>query len=1144
MDHLNLGEPVTAPSATAPLSTATFSSSIPPPQQPMQAAYTSTSGFETLRSRMSDLALSENCNTAFRTRLANIFGWPSVPQSVVEFPCYLLKSVLLQGYLYLTPHHLSFHAYLPRKDDTILKSGTLSRKSSRGLRWKREYVLLKDGVLSGFASSSDLYFPTHLVDVARAVHVSGDGKEIRVTMQGGKEHVFGADSELGAKEWVKAMQKVVFCAHNPGDAVKIVIPLPNILETESVPASTSSEETEGVVLDDETFLIEEYFFAFFGGWEEAVKMIGESVERSNGGQVNGEDGAGVGERKLRESVRDTTASLGSKAGTPTTLGGDDDSSSSSADDDDDDTEGDAAKTNALPTKKSHTIPLPKFPGMKLLGRTRTGHQGTHTTDPSEPVQHPALQRDVEEAITKGETSSRYGDDLGARREEFVGKHGGGGLGGLLRKGVGKIMGGGGASVSGAVPPMEGRQDGGVGGGGVSDVVEESHKFRSHFALPAAECYITRSIPLYGKLYASDRNLCFRSTLPGTKTRMIVPLRDVETVEPEKGFQVLYSGLVVLIRGHEELFLEFASEEGRDEARRVIEDAVDEALRDRTRSRLTVEEMDQANRDKEEHLFLAERHQKAHDARPPPENEGAGNDVPPIIFDDPGTSFVTFKPEGALRVTCLTIGSRGDVQPYVALCKELLKEGHKPRIASHAEYKDWVEGHGIEFMPVEGDPAELMRICVENGMFTYSFLKEASSKFRDWIDGLLKSAWDACQGSDVLIESPSAMAGFHIAEALGIPYFRAFTMPWTRTRTYPHAFVVPDHKMGGSYNYFTYVMFDNLFWKATAGQVNRWRKRTLNLGSTSWDKMDVQKVPFLYNFSPSVVPPPLDWPEWVKVTGYWFLDDPDSNKKKKWEPPEELTAFIEKARSDGKKLVYIGFGSITVSDPKALTKSVVESVVNADVRCILSKGWSERGGSEEKKDKDEVEVPLPDSMHQIESAPHDWLFPRVDVAVHHGGSGTTGASLRAGIPTVIKPFFGDQFFFANRVEDLGVGIGLKKLNVTQFTKALVEATNDEKMIARAKVLGEQIRSENGCQNAIQAIYRELEYAKSLIKTPQRHHAEGSKQRASKHSLNPFKAINKMLQGVTQTHGSADDDEPDFADATSGRTDVEHQKFSDV
>ena len=335
------------------------------------------------------------------------------------------------------------------------------------------------------------------------------------------------------------------------------------------------------------------------------------------------------------------------------------------------------------------------------------------------------------------------------------------------------------------------------------------------------------------------------------------------------------------------------------------------------------------------------------------------------------------------------------------------------------------------------------------MFTISFLKEASVKFRGWIDELLSSAWKACQDTDVLIESPSAMAGSHIAEALGIPYYRAFTMPWTRTRAYPHAFVVPAHKKGGTYNEMSYYLFDQVFWKAIAGQVNRWRKKELGLRSTDLTKMAPHRVPFLYNFSPKVVPPPLDYSDWVHVTGYWFLDEATD-----WKAPQALLDFISKARSDGKKLVYIGFGSIVVSDPAALTKTVIDSVHKADVRCILSKGWSDRLGNH---DAALPEVPLPPDILQIKSAPHDWLFKQIDAAAHHGGAGTTGASLRAGLPTIIKPFFGDQYFFGTRVEDLGVGICLKKLNVSVFSRALWEATHSQRMISKATLLGEQIRT---------------------------------------------------------------------------------------
>jgi len=285
-------------------------------------------------------------------------------------------------------------------------------------------------------------------------------------------------------------------------------------------------------------------------------------------------------------------------------------------------------------------------------------------------------------------------------------------------------------------------------------------------------------------------------------------------------------------------------------------------------------------------------------------------------------------------------------------------------------------------------------------------------------------------------------------------------------------------MGGSYNYMSYVMFDQVFWRATAGQVNRWRRDYLGIGPTNLDKMMQHKVPFLYNFSPSVVPPPIDWTEWIRVTGYWFLEDADVSSTK-WNPPADLVSFIDKAHAEGRKVVYIGFGSIVVSDPVAMTECVVQAIEKSGVRAILSKGWSDR--FQEKKDlKEELgnNTTVARQIYEIASIPHDWLFARIDAACHHGGAGTTGASLRAGIPTIIKPFFGDQFFWSDRVEALGVGSSIRKLTVESLATALHHATTDIKQIERARLLGETIRSENGVKTAIEAIYRDLEYARTL------------------------------------------------------------------
>ena len=611
-----------------------------------------------------------------------------------------------------------------------------------------------------------------------------------------------------------------------------------------------------------------------------------------------------------------------------------------------------------------------------------------------------------------------------------------------------------------------------------DVAEHEKRFREHFALPPTEklvstfyCWLHKNMPLYGKIYMSSHRFCFRSLWYGTRTRIVIPFRDIINVQKQRGFRWGYPGLVLVIRGYEELFFEFPSPGLRDDCVVTILKSLDTISA--TESVILTDEEQQTAQDAatENELLLAARKDgyALRDVKLP-ENLNQF-EVPAVIGDD-GLSALESKPVTPMRITCLTIGSRGDIQPYIALCKGLIKHGHKPRIATHKEFGDWIQQHGIEFAEVSGDPAELMRLCVENGMFTPSFFYEANSKFRSWLDGLLNTALAACKDSDLIIESPSAMCGIHIAEALEIPYFRAFTMPWTRTRAYPHAFVVPNRKLGGGYNYMTYTFFDNMFWQSIASQINRWRGKALGLGPTSLDKLQQNKVPFLYNFSPSVVVPPLDFSDWIRVTGYWFLDEGTD-----FDPPKALAAFIEKAKDDGMKLVYIGFGSITVADSRLLTQQIVDAVVKADVRCILSKGWSDRF---DKKDATVPEVQLPPSIHQIHSVPHDWLFKQVDAVVHHGGAGTTGASLRAGVPTIVKPFFGDQYFFATRVEDLGVGMYLKKVTAKVLGKALWVATHDARMQAKARAVGEQIRADNGVETAIHAIYGDLDYARSLIK----------------------------------------------------------------
>ena len=1164
--------------------------------------------------------IEEKISSTLAKRLMEIFGFEEPEDVIAEYPCWLLQTLLLQGYLYVTTRHICFYAYLPRKSTIIAKSGYLSKKGKSNPRFHRLWFVLKGDVLSYYANPSEKYFPTGNIDLRYAISASfSDNKEkskdattFTITTNQRTYHL-KADSAPSAKEWVKMLQKVIFRSHNDGDSVKISMPIDNVADIEEASLIEFVQTLKiRVIESDETYAVDEYYFSFFNFGKDAydllrskvhgstaqgipIELLSPAAESDTGSQprkssrvprnsleVSSPSYGGANTPTLHEGVRATLAPIspissgkasprpsgdwgrnsldisrksldlsrevfnhpktdrgrsvsGKRAGSTSRTRGERtvfkaneslDSFVHSVEQGTDSSTAHYSHTDTDPSgsqilKNSEVFPSPTIYRLrdterpKSDRRRRSEESARMNLIPSQIQVHPPSRALTQYNLKGMPRQPSPQSDRG--RPTLKQSNSSPGIKQLvdpLQRATGYIFNRSkrmsnllATESMGYVEKVHGMWQGGrkhysetegiLPDNQIEDYLDDDddgagygERFRAHFALPESEKlqatyfgYLHRVLPLYGKIYISDRRFCFRSLLPGTRTKMILPLRDIENVDKEKGFTFGSAGLVICIRGHEELFFEFRQAEIRDDCAVTLLAKL-ESMKCVDESILLHEDKEQAELAEAEHRLLQEARKESRneqDEEHALEEMHQEDDSQPVFFDDPRASILNFKPTESLRVTCLTIGSRGDVQPYIALCKGLLAEGHKPKIATHAEFEPWIRSHGIEFARVEGDPADLMRICVEFGMFTMQFLREANSKFRGWIDELLISAWQACQDTDLLIESPSAMAGIHIAEALGIPYFRAFTMPWTRTRAYPHAFAVPEKKLGGQYNYLTYIAFDNIFWKATAGQINRWRKKELGLRSTTITELRPNKVPFLYNFSPSVVPPPIDYSDWIRVTGYWFLDEAQA-----YQPPSNLLAFIARARADGKKLVYIGFGSIVVSNSAALTEAVVESVLRADVRCILSKGWSDRLGT---KDPSKPEVPLPPEIHQIKSAPHDWLFQQIDAAAHHGGAGTTGASLRWGLPTIIKPFFGDQFFFGTRVHDLGVGIALKRINVSLFSRALYTATHDERMRLKAKRLGEQIRAEKGVETAIKALYRDMEYAKSLVKKRGAETAEG-------------------------------------------------------
>jgi sterol 3beta-glucosyltransferase len=446
----------------------------------------------------------------------------------------------------------------------------------------------------------------------------------------------------------------------------------------------------------------------------------------------------------------------------------------------------------------------------------------------------------------------------------------------------------------------------------------------------------------------------------------------------------------------------------------------------------------------------------------------------VCHGDRSTAAFRVNYQGAtMRITILTFGSRGDVQPYLALGLGLKAAGHQVCLAAHTPYETWIRSYGIDFAPLQGNPTAQHADPVWQSYHTrksfYTYIRQGTIRFfLPQIPGLLADCWQACQGSDAIISTPAAgIVGFHIAEKLGVPYYNVWTNPGIRTQDFPHPYAAArllwlqkrlPKRLKGSYNRLSYFLVDQLFFQPIAPLIQDWR-RTLHLPPLSAEVgQRMSQVPTLYAYSPAVVPKPADWSDSAHVTGYWFLDRPAQ-----WQPSPALVDFIQ----SGSPPVYIGFGSIIESDPIALTRLVVDGVIRSGQRAVLDVGWANLG------DRD-----LPPQIYKVQSdeAPHSWLFPQMAALIHHGGAGTVAAGLRAGKPTVVVySLITDYYFWGQRIADLGVGVSplfRGNLSADRLACAIHTAVTDTRIQQRAAILGETIRGEDGIQQAVTAFHQHL------------------------------------------------------------------------
>jgi sterol 3beta-glucosyltransferase len=418
----------------------------------------------------------------------------------------------------------------------------------------------------------------------------------------------------------------------------------------------------------------------------------------------------------------------------------------------------------------------------------------------------------------------------------------------------------------------------------------------------------------------------------------------------------------------------------------------------------------------------------------------------------------------MKIFILTVGTRGDVQPYVALGKGLQAAGHTVTICTSASFEPFITEHGLAYAYMNDDiirfiDSEAARKAMDEADNVVSWVKIAvqlTADLKPVYRRMLDEAWTAVQGSDAIIYHPKALGGYHIAEKLGIPGFLSIPFPvYVPTAEFP-AVVFPEWQIGGWYNKLTYTLATRMSQATMGSTVNAWRKEMLHMPKRSslaselvWS--DGQNVPVLHCYSPHVLAQPHDWPQTAVTTGYWFVD-----RQEDWQPPADLVDFI----AAGKPPVYVGFGSISGRNPEKTTRAILDALAQSGQRGILATGWGGLQASD-----------LPDTVFPVKAVPHDWLFPQMAAVVHHGGAGTTAAGFRAGVPTVVCPFFGDQPYWGRRVAALGVGsepVPQKKLTAERLARAIETAVTDPQIRQRAATLGEKIRAEDGVARAVAMI----------------------------------------------------------------------------
>jgi sterol 3beta-glucosyltransferase len=415
----------------------------------------------------------------------------------------------------------------------------------------------------------------------------------------------------------------------------------------------------------------------------------------------------------------------------------------------------------------------------------------------------------------------------------------------------------------------------------------------------------------------------------------------------------------------------------------------------------------------------------------------------------------------MRIVVIAPGSRGDIQPFIALGKGLQGSGHDVRVVTNAEFGPLVHSYGLNCRPIafgveQALQEEATRSTIEGGSVLASFAKLAELARRS-ARQLAEVGIEACKDADIILSGfAGLLIGLSLSEKLHVPLVRAYNVPLTPTGEFPGALVPAAPFLPARIaNRLSHRATRQVVWQAARMAGAKARREVLGLmpapffGPFRADRLSGD--PVLCGWSAHVIPKPTDWNEGIHVTGYWYLDESSD-----WTPPPGLEEFL----SRGPRPIYVGFGSMSHRDPAAATRLVLDAIRMSGQRAVVHSGWGGLSSDD-----------LPEDVFLTGSVPHAWLFPRVAAVVHHGGAGTTAAGFRAGVPSLLVPFHGDQPFWGRLTAGLGVGpepITRKRLTAERLAASIQSALSDVQMQKKAAALGQKIRREDGVAQAVRLI----------------------------------------------------------------------------